>query len=120
MSKARNTIIAGTLGLALLASGLSFAKGHDALNPADYSLDLNQASAIALQQVPGAIREAELEREDGTVVWEFEIVGTDKQSYELTIDATDGKLISKELDEDQCKGKSGHWFGSDDSDKQAN
>lgn len=112
MSKAKNTLIVGTLGLALLATSVSFAQGRDTIKPADYKLDLNQASAIALQQVPGSIQEAELEKEDGTVVWEIEIAGTDEKRYELNIDANNGNVISKELDEDNCKhGKRGRDKG---------
>ena len=104
MPKAKNTLIAGTLGLALLAASVSVAQGRDTIKPADYELDLNQASAIALQQVPGAIQEAELDKEDGIVIWEIEITGADEKRYELNIDANNGNVISKKLDDGKRKG----------------
>jgi len=56
-----------------------------------------QATATALARVPdGKIREAELEREGGKLVWSFDIArpGT-KDITEIQVDAKTGEIVSQ-------------------------
>lgn len=58
----------------------------------------SEAERIALAQVPnGVIKEGELEREHGRLIWSFDIStpGT-KDITEVHVDANTGKIISSE------------------------
>ena len=48
---------------------------------------------------PGRILEVELENEKGRVIYELEILGTDRIVREIYIDAKSGKLLSVEEDD---------------------
>ncbi|MBD7985721.1 PepSY domain-containing protein [Sporosarcina sp. Sa2YVA2] len=58
------------------------------------------ATKIALEKVPGTIDEVELEDEDGTIVYEFEIVSADGTEQEVKVDAKTGKIVKVEADEE--------------------
>ncbi len=59
-----------------------------------------QATAAALAKVPGGIiKESELEREHGKLVWSFDIAspGT-KNITEIQVDALTGEVISQQIE----------------------
>ena len=69
-----------------------------------------QATKTALAKVPGGkVKEAELEREDGNLVWSFDIAtpGT-KDITEVQVDAKSGQVVSqkKESAADEAAEKS--------------
>ena len=58
------------------------------------------AQAIALQRVPdGTIKEAELEKEKGKLIWSFDIAkpGT-RDITEVAVDAITGTIVSVEIE----------------------
>ncbi|MFJ8843671.1 PepSY domain-containing protein [Streptomyces cyaneofuscatus] len=57
---------------------------------------LDQAVAAALKTVPGTVTEAEL---DDDAVWELDVYGSDKTWHDVTVDATNGKVL-KTRDDD--------------------
>ena len=63
-------------------------------------VSLEQAKAVALKAVPqGRISEAELENEDGNVVYEIELlVGGEERT--VIVDAGNGAVLSNTLDRD--------------------
>jgi uncharacterized membrane protein YkoI len=65
------------------------------------------AQATALAQVPnGTVKEAELEKEHGKLIWSFDIATPGTQDItEVNVDAMDGKVVSteKEKAEDEAK-----------------
>jgi len=62
--------------------------------PALAKINFQQATAAALAAVPnGSIIEAKLKIEDGGLVYAFKIIGADKKSQEVMIDAGNGKVI---------------------------
>ena len=65
-----------------------------ALAKVSFAAALNTALAAA----PGAVIKAELEVEDGNLMYSFEIVGTNHKVKEVEIDAGNGKVL--DLDED--------------------
>jgi hypothetical protein len=69
-------------------------------------ITMKQASETALQAVPGKIKEAELEREDGKLVYSFDIK-TKGGIKEVHIDAIDGKVLSTDAESaaDEAKEK---------------
>jgi len=95
--------LAAVLGGALAFGGAALAsddKDDDYnMQNVETAIDMQQAISIAQQQVPGKVTESELDREDGKLVWEVEILGNDQQEWELYIDAQTGAVLKKEQDD---------------------
>lgn len=66
--------------------------------PVTTAIDVNQASKIALEQVPGTIIAVDLDTDDGVVYWEIEVRSTDGSLYDIEIDATTGRVIEVDRD----------------------
>jgi uncharacterized membrane protein YkoI len=64
-----------------------------------YRINSEAAIQIALQQVPGQVIKVELEHENGLLVYEIYIRNT-YGLYEVTIDATTGKVLKIEREND--------------------
>ena len=112
------SIICSALTLGLLAAGLTACttekeegnEGHEgkAARPqAQTKVSKAEAEKAALEKVPnGTVREAELEKEKGKLIWSFDIAtpGT-REITEVHVDAKSGKVIdiSKESVADQEK-----------------
>ncbi|GAA3003086.1 hypothetical protein JCM13580A_19540 [Streptomyces drozdowiczii] len=54
--------------------------------------------------VPGTVTEAELDEEDGRLVWELEVYGKDKVWRDVTVDAGSGEVLGKRVDRDEERG----------------
>ena len=65
-----------------------------ALAKVSFAAALNTALAAA----PGAVIKAELEVEDGNLMYSFEIVGADHKIKEVEIDAGNGKVLDIDND----------------------
>ncbi|WP_324797649.1 PepSY domain-containing protein [Streptomyces cyaneofuscatus] len=67
-------------------------------------ISLDQAVAAALKSVPGTVTQAELDRDDddhdGRTVWELDVRGSDKKWHDVTVDATNGKVLKSREDDD--------------------
>lgn len=68
-------------------------------------ISLDQAVAAALKSVPGTVTEAELDDDgddddNGRTVWELDVYGSDKTWHDVTVDATDGKVLKTREDDD--------------------
>ncbi|MFD3736487.1 PepSY domain-containing protein [Streptomyces sp. NPDC058629] len=66
-------------------------------------ITLDQAVAAALKNVPGTVTEAELDDDDdndGRTVWELDVYGSDKTWHDVTVDATNGKVLKTRDDND--------------------
>lgn len=61
-------------------------------------IDAKQARTIALAKANGKIVSEELEREEGKLIWSFDIRTSDKTITEVWVDANDGKIVKTELD----------------------
>src|SRR4051812_34607490 len=59
-------------------------------------ISFEAALKIALARAPGAAIKAELEVEDGNLMYSFEIVGKDKRITEVEVDAGNGKILNVE------------------------
>jgi N-methylhydantoinase A/oxoprolinase/acetone carboxylase beta subunit len=60
-------------------------------------ISVEDARAAALKKVPGEIQEEELEKENGKLVYSFDIRGTgQKDITEVQVSATDGSIVSVE------------------------
>lgn len=59
---------------------------------------MDQAMAVALQRVPGQVVKAELDYDDGTLVYEIDIRTAEGHKYEVKIDANSGAILRMKLD----------------------
>ena len=95
--KTKNILVT-TFALSLIAFGLTACvteKQEQARLAAEAKVSRAQAEQIALAKVPGGkVKDAELEKEDGKLIWSFDIVtpGT-KDITEVQVDALTGAVI---------------------------
>lgn len=80
----------GSIKLSLLKS----IKKHEYVNYT--KVTLQQAVEKALKEVSGKAIEAELEEEDGFLVYSVKVVSKDKKMYEFKIDAGNLDILEKE------------------------
>lgn len=105
-------IICTLLTLGLLAGfiGTATAKDKDQTKlEAKAKISKEAATKAALAKIPGGtVKECEIEKEDGKLVWSFDITTPDsKDITEVLVDANSGTVLSveKETPEDQAKEK---------------
>ena len=68
--------------------------------PGMAKIGLDQAVKTAMDQVEGMFLAAELEGDDGILVWEVVIITSKKAVMEVEIDAATGKIL--EIEEEEC------------------
>jgi len=93
------------------AGGLVYAKQSGAeqneamVNLAQAKISLAQAVTTAEQHVGGRASRAELENENGRLVYGVEVADNTK-TMDVKVDATDGSIVSTQTDEaDESKGR---------------
>lgn len=64
----------------------------------DRRISIYDAMAAANDQVPGDIVKVELEREQGVLVYEVEIVTAEGVKYEIDVDVNTGEVLNVQLD----------------------
>jgi uncharacterized membrane protein YkoI len=70
------------------------------------SLSSKEAEAIALKEVPGTVKDSELEDEDGVVVYDVEVKTSAGNIKGITVDASSGKILKvKDEEKDDDEGK---------------
>src|SRR5262245_62138731 len=98
-----NPIKASIIGLALAASWPSFnlsAQQNEAELLKQARITKHQAKRIALAKVKrGTIKSAELEKENGVLIWSFDIAQPLKKDItEVWVDATTGKILATDVE----------------------
>ncbi|MDO4770154.1 MAG: PepSY domain-containing protein [Brachymonas sp.] len=64
-------------------------------------ISMERAIAIAQKHVPnGRVKKAELDHEQGRLVYEVDLVTRDRKEYDVKVDARTGKVISSRVDWD--------------------
>lgn len=94
-----STLITVMLSGVVLVSSLSMASDHGEalkLRQSGEILPLTEILDKAKAAQPGELLEAELEAEDGQLVYEIEIYGDDGRYHELYLDARTGELLKRE------------------------
>lgn len=66
-------------------------------------ISFQAALKTALAANPGSVIKAELEVEDGCLMYAFEILGANKKIKEVEIDAGSGKVLDDEDEESEAK-----------------
>jgi uncharacterized membrane protein YkoI len=120
----RLTAVFAAIALLSSAPGLMAAEAKGSIRPQgeDKSADLpalakitfQKALDVALAKVPGQVIKAELEVEDGCLMYSFEIVGPDKKITEVEIDAGNGKVLDTEDESSEANGASAGESGKKD------
>lgn len=67
-------------------------------HPQYRSVSLEDAIAIALQRVPGVVVKAELDNDDGLLLYEIDIRTETGMKYEVKVNAITGEVIKVKLD----------------------
>ena len=105
------TILCGALAAGLLAGCVSEKSEQNKQARLEAKAKIAKADArqTALQQVPnGTVKESEIEKEHGKLIWSFDIAVPDSRNIkEVNVDATTGQVISTETEtpEQQAKEK---------------
>lgn len=112
MKTKNKLIIGGMLSAALLAlsvSGCASEKQEQAQLQSQARISKQQAQAIALTKAPGGtVKEADLEKEHGKLIWSFDIAVPNSQNItEVAVDAINGSVVSvgQETPEQQAEEK---------------
>lgn len=93
-------VIGGALAGTALVAQAKTETVDDSTAVTNVAVTMDQAVAIATQAVQGSASKAEFENEDGKLMWEVEVVGTNKQVYDFKIDASSGKVLKQEIDKE--------------------
>jgi uncharacterized membrane protein YkoI len=104
------TLLCVALAAGLLAGCASEKSEHQtqqAKLAAEAKIAKADAEKTALQQVPnGIVKEAELEKEHGKLIWSFDIATPDsKDITEVAVDAITGKVVSMEKESPEKESK---------------
>ena len=67
-------------------------------NPQYRRITIDQAMVISLERVPGQVVKAELDYDDGMLVYEIDVRTTEGHKYEVKIDANTGAILRVKLD----------------------
>ena len=105
-----------TLAMGFLTLGLSAGATAQATTPkkskipaslkSQAKISLEDARATALKKVPGEIKEEELEKENGKLVYSFDIQATgQKDITEVQVSAIDGTIVSVEKEDAASEAK---------------
>ncbi len=109
MKRLHTFSLLGASALLLTSVGLAMSddgKEKVAVASLPTSVTIEEAIKTATTQFPGKVLEAELESEDGKVIYEVEIVNAAGEIREIEIDAQSGKILSSELENQDAHGKS--------------
>ena len=73
---------------------------------AEAKISVEDARAAALKKVPGVVKEEELEKENGKLVYSFDIQATgQKDITEVQVSAIDGSIVSVEKEDAAAEAK---------------
>ena len=67
------------------------------------TITADEAIAAATDAVPGTADAAELENENGSVVYEVEVTGDDGSTSEVKVDAGNGAVLDTEAEDDEAE-----------------
>lgn len=103
----RKIVIAAVTAAVLVGGGtataVALADDHDSRDAGSgvaARVTAGDAASSAVRAVPGTVTEAELDDEDGALVWELDVYGSDRVWHDVTVDAGNGKVLGKHTDDD--------------------
>lgn len=110
----RKKLVIGVVAVTVLALGGGAAIA--AQQQEDPKIDRAAAEEAALGAVPGEVKEVELESEGGSTIYEVEILGKDGKLREVTVDASNGKVLGQEVEDNGSDDQGPDDQGSEDAD----
>ncbi len=84
-----------------IRGSISVGKAKERDYPQLAKITQEQASRIALERHPGQLLKTELENEDGTLVYNVEVVAPDKKMSEIKVDAGNGRVLAQRIDDEE-------------------
>lgn len=96
-------LLSGGLAAITYIGQVNAADDVDAKAVANAQVPLKGAVDIALQNVPGTPISVELERENGVLLWDVEILDNNQQFMEVEIDAISGEVLQQHIDDDDAQ-----------------
>jgi uncharacterized membrane protein YkoI len=108
----RKKLAIGAVAVAVLALGGGVAIA--AQQPEEPKIDRGAAEKAALGDVPGEVKETELENEGGSAVYEVEVLGEDGKLHEVAVDAGNGQVLGQETEDNGFDDQGSDDQGSDD------
>ncbi|NED93678.1 peptidase M4 [Streptomyces sp. SID11233] len=108
----RKIVIAAVTAAVLIGGGAATAvaladdDGHDSAARSSTAsgttarTTVGEAVAAAVTAVPGTVTEAELDDEDGRLVWELDVYGSERVWHDVTVDPGNGQVLGKRVDHD--------------------
>lgn len=104
MQKPTVLLTAGASLLTLaIATAIASQKVEDYSSLSSAQIDMANAASIVYQQSEGTIVEAELEMDDGSLIWEVEMVDASNNLIKFDVDGTSGEILSTRIDDDGFK-----------------
>ena len=92
-------VAAGVAAAGCLAYALSSSnENDDIVDLSKAKITLTQAVGAAEAHATGKATKAELEGEQGTLVYQVEVVTADNKVFNIEVDASDGKVLSSKQD----------------------
>lgn len=97
MKNAKTLTAVGAASVAALIAitSVAHAKSADYAELSAAPTDIAAAIAVAKAAAPGKVMEAELELEDGKLIWEVKVMGEDRTRTKLEIDTTTGEILEQ-------------------------
>ena len=104
-------VVSGVLAQQAKDNGSIEVRGHTETALAQMEkVSLDSAVKTALKAVPGKVLKAELENENGYLVYGIEIARADNQMVDVKIDAGNGKVLKLEPDKKDNEDREGEDF----------
>ena len=95
------TMTAVATGIVLGSMGGAVYADDDDRHRARAAISKERAVSIAEPQVKGGRAiDVDFERDDGHSYYEIDVRGSNKRTYEIKVDASSGKVISRKIDDD--------------------
>ena len=113
------TMTAVAIGIVLGSMGGAVYADDDDRHRARAAISKERAVSIAEPQVKdGRAIDVDFERDDGRSYYEIDVRGSNKRTYEIKVDASSGKVISRKIDDDDDddRRKSRSYAKDDDDD----
>jgi uncharacterized membrane protein YkoI len=67
-------------------------------DPVQHNAKMNDCIKATLERHPGAVLEAEMEQDDGRLLFDIDIQGKDGKTWEIECDAVSGEIVEDGLD----------------------
>lgn len=111
------TMTAVATGIVLGSMGGAVYADDDDRHRARAAISKERAVSIAERQVKGGRAiDVDFERDDGRSYYEIDVRGSNKRTYEIKVDASSGKVISRKIDDDDDDRRKSRKSSRDDDD----